>query len=67
MNREDGLGSHSLTHFPQCLINHTVSVDVKHHERRMKTFQDENFTAAFMSRIFHLVFTLRSNDLAAVE
>ena len=25
-----GMGSHSLPHFPPPLINHTVSVDVKH-------------------------------------
>ena len=31
MNREVGLGSHSLSH---SLINHTVSVDVKHRKRR---------------------------------
>ena len=31
MNREVGLGSHSLSHFPPSLISHKVSVDVKHH------------------------------------
>ena len=30
VNREVGLGSYSLSH----LLNHTVSVDLKHHERR---------------------------------
>ena len=34
MNREVGLGSHSLSHFPPSLISHTISVDVKHYERR---------------------------------
>ena len=35
MNREVGLGSHSLSHFPPSLISLTVSVDVKHNERRL--------------------------------
>ena len=36
MNKEVVLGFHSLARFPQSLISHTVSVDVKHHEGRRR-------------------------------
>ena len=34
VNREVGLGSHSPSQSSPVLISHTVSADVKHHERR---------------------------------
>ena len=38
VNREVGLGSHSISHSTTpSLINHTVSVDVKHYERKITT------------------------------
>ena len=39
MNREVGLGSHSLFHsspIPNIVINHIVSVDVMHHTKKKK-------------------------------
>ena len=34
MNKEVGMGSLSLSTLPPSLISHTVSVDVKHHDRK---------------------------------
>ena len=34
VNREVGLGPHSLSTLPPSLISDTVSVDVKHHGRK---------------------------------
>ena len=34
VNREVGLGSCSLSHSSPVVLSHTVSVDLKHHERR---------------------------------
>ena len=41
VNREMGLGSHSLFHFPPSLISHTVSVDVKPRGKRRRRKEKE--------------------------
>ena len=43
VNREVGLGSYSLSHYPPpppSLIRHIVSVDVKYHARRRRDYVD---------------------------